>query len=143
MAPVSGVVWCRAQQRCAVVGPDLCGLGGGQQGEQAAGSADGQHIVEGRIGGAQHVEAGKDDDGQEQCVVVEDGEGGGLVVGHLVLLPQRALVLLLAAHLLVVAKHLGHFAGDGVLALKRNLVLDLVLGVAIGHRHQVGAQGGD
>merc|ERR1712012_546235 len=50
------------------------------------------------------IEGGEDEDGEEEGVVVEDGEGGRLVLGHLVLLPEDALVLLLAADLLVVVE---------------------------------------
>ena len=83
---------------------------------------------------AEHVERKQDQDGQEQGVVVEDGESGGLeqeedrsfvsliqtlglpfklfsdlVLGHLVLLPQNPLVLFLATDLLVVGQLLAHF----------------------------------
>lgn len=48
--------------------------------------------VTGRIHGGVEVleqeEGGDDDEDQEERVVVEDGEGGRLIVGHLVLLPQ-------------------------------------------------------
>ena len=38
----------------------------------------------------QDEKAQADDDGQEDSVVVEDGESGGLVVGHFILLPQHS-----------------------------------------------------
>ena len=39
--------------------------------------------------GAEDVEGGEDDEEEEEGVVVEDGEGGRLVVSNLVLLPQN------------------------------------------------------
>lgn len=35
----------------------------------------------------QDVEATKDDNGQEQSIVVEDGIGGSLIVSHFILFP--------------------------------------------------------
>lgn len=49
------------------------------------------HIVFKRIHSrsecAQEVETAEDDDGEEQCIVVEDGESGGFVVCYLIFLP--------------------------------------------------------
>lgn len=44
--------------------------------------------IHSRCEGAQQVEAAEDDDGQEQSIVVEDGEGCCLIVCNLILLPQ-------------------------------------------------------
>ena len=77
---------------------------GGEEGDEAAGQADAENVVD-VWGGAlqqlrvvikealwtsrscdthtQDVEGGDDDQGQEQSVVVEDGEGGGLILSNL------------------------------------------------------------
>ena len=88
--------------------PGLGGAPGGDEGDDAGGDAHRRDVVEGRAERLEDVERGEHEDGEEDGVVVEDGEGGGLVLGHLVLLPQDALVLLLAADLLVVVKLAGH-----------------------------------
>ena len=113
-----------------------------QQGQQSTGTDHGEDVVEGRGERSQQIEAGKDDHGQEEGVVVEDGEGGRLVLGDVDLLPQHPLVALLAAHLLIVGELGGHLARDRVLALDGNLVLHRELGVAVRHRQQVRAQAG-
>lgn len=111
-----------------------------QQSQKSTGTADGQNVIDAGCGCSQQEETGKDDDGQEQSIVVENGKGRCLVVGHFVFLPQRTFVLLFAAHFLVVRQQFGHFTGDGLLALDGNLMLNLELCVAIGHGHQVCAE---
>merc|ERR1712073_175691 len=96
---------------------------GGEEGDEAAGQADAENVVDVWGGATQDVEGGDDHQGQEQSVVVEDGEGGGLVLSNLILLPQDPLVLLLLADLLVIRQLLVHLLGDGGLALHGNFVL--------------------
>lgn len=115
-------------------------LSGGQQRHQTASTGHRQNVVEGGSEGTQEVEAGKDDHRQEQGIVVEDGESGRFVFGDIVLLPQDAFVLFLAADFLVIGQQSGHLPGDGILPLVGNLVLQGELGVLVGHGHQVGAQ---
>ncbi len=55
---------------------DLCS--GGEEGDGSAGQTHGEDVVEGGGEAAEDVEGGDDQDGQEQSVVVEDGEGRGL-----------------------------------------------------------------
>lgn len=61
---------------------------GGEEREQAGAGANRQHVVQRRRERAENVKAEHDHNGQEERIVVEDGEGGRLVVGDLVLLPQ-------------------------------------------------------
>jgi len=118
----------------------LVGLGaGGEERQGAAGDAHREDVVDEWRRVLQDEEADEDDHGQVDGVVVEDGEGGGLVVGHLVLLPQDALVLLLARNLLVVAHLAVDLAGHRLLAPSGNLVLQLELDVLVGGGHQIGA----
>ena len=60
-----------------------------------------QHFIGLFSEGLKDVEGADDQDGQEQSIVVEDAEGGSLVLGNLVLLPQNPLVLFLARDLFV------------------------------------------
>jgi len=115
----------------------------GEQGDDSRGQAHGEHVVEGGRESAQHVEGGQDEDGQEEAVVVEDREGGGLVLGNLVLFPQRALVPLFLADLLIVSQLLAHLLSHGGLALDGDLVLERVLGVPVGEGSQPGGEEGD
>ena len=89
------------------MGPQIHSLAlspGGEEGDEAAGQADAENVVD--VGGGalqqwrvviktllwpgvwgdthtQDVEGGDDDQSQEQSVVVEDGEGGGLILSNL------------------------------------------------------------
>ena len=56
---------------------------GGQEGDEAAGEADAERVVDVGRGAGQDVEGRKDHEGKEQRVVVEDREGGGLVLSNL------------------------------------------------------------
>ena len=56
---------------------------GGEEGDEAAGQADAERVVDVRRGAGQDVEGREDDQGQEQRVVVEDREGCGLVLRNL------------------------------------------------------------
>lgn len=122
---------------------NLCWLGCGQKCEQTTSTADGENVVDQWCCRSQYEETGKNDDGQKQGIVVEDGECGGLVIGDLILLPQCAFVLLFAADLLVIGQLLGDFAGHSVLTTNGHLVFQGEFGVSVGHGHQIGAQTGD
>ena len=56
---------------------------GGEEGDEAAGQTDAERVVDVGRGAGQDVEGREDDQGQEQRVVVEDREGGGLVLRNL------------------------------------------------------------
>ena len=56
---------------------------GGDEGDDAGGDGHGDDVVECGAEGLEDVEGGEDEDGEEEGVVVEDGEGGRLVLGHL------------------------------------------------------------
>lgn len=73
----------------------------------------------------QDVEREDDEDGQEEGVVVEDAEGGGLVLGNLVLLPQDPLVFFLSWDLLIASIKLKIIINfrPGLGALELNLIL--------------------
>lgn len=129
------------KQNCSDVSC-LWGFAGWEEGEKTRGASDGDGVVEGRRNSAEQVEAQEDGHGEEQSVVVEDGEDGGLEVSDLVLLPQDSFVLLLARHL-VISQQLCHLASHGVFALDGDLVLQSKFGVSVGHRHQVRAQCGE
>jgi len=68
----------------------------GEESEESGCASHAQYVVDEGSGRAKHVETAHDDKREEESVVVEDGEGCRLVVCHLVLLPQHALVLLLS-----------------------------------------------
>ena len=68
--------------------------GGGEQGDNAAGSADGEEVVNVRSERLEEEEGGADEEEEEEGVVVENGEGGRFVVRDLVLLPQNSFVLI-------------------------------------------------
>lgn len=110
---------------------------GRKQCQQAARKPNRERVVHSWRKRSQQIETNENNDRQEECVVVEDREGGRLEVGHLVLLPQDPFVLLLLAHLLVVGELLAQIARDGVLALHGDLVLERELRVAVRHRQQV------
>ena len=101
-------------------------------------------ILHGWVEGPEQEEAEGNDQGQEESVIVENGEGGGFVVGDFVLLPQDPeqkpnksalppmpwtkqhlpFILFLLVHLLVFRHLLRDFPADRFLALHRNLVSD-------------------
>ena len=56
---------------------------GGDEGDDAGGDGHGDDVVECGAERLEDVEGGEDEDGEEEGVVVEDGEGGRLVLGHL------------------------------------------------------------
>jgi len=85
---------------------------------------------------SEKIKAGKNDDGQEESIVVENGESGRLIVSHFVFLPQNPthkpliettdhlkqelktyekilnvipLIFFLFAHLLVISQSFVHF----------------------------------
>src|SRR5689334_16849464 len=60
-----------------------------EQGGEPAGDANRQHVVDIGRGVDEQEEADNDNGQQEEGVVEEDGEVGGLVVGDFVLLPQN------------------------------------------------------
>ena len=62
---------------------------GREKGEKSAGREDGQDVVDRGVEGPENVEGRHNDQNQEEGVVVEYGEGGGLVIGDLILLPQN------------------------------------------------------
>ena len=96
---------------------------GGEEGDEPRGDPHGGHVVEGGREPLQDVEGEEDEHGQEERVVVEDGEGGRLRLGNLVLLPEDALVLLLAGDLLVVRELLAHLLQNksGLKAAQRSV----------------------
>lgn len=114
---------------------------GGEERQSAAGDAHGKDVVDERRRVLQDKEADENDNGQVDGVVVEDGEGGGLVVGYLVLLPQDALVLFLARDLLVIAHLTVDLAGHRLLPPSGDLVLQLELDVLVGGGHQISTSG--
>ena len=73
----------------------------GQKGPYSSRQGHGPNVVDHGGEGLEDVEGADDQDGQKQGIVVEDAEGGGLVLGNLVLLPQNPLVLFLARDLFV------------------------------------------
>ena len=75
--------------------------GGGQKGYYSSRQGHGPDVVDHGGERLEDVEGADDQDGQKQGIVVEDAEGGGLVLGNLVLLPQNPLVLFLARDLFV------------------------------------------
>lgn len=99
-------------------------------------------IVEGRRNSAEQPEAAEHNASDEDRIVVENRENGRLKVRNFVLLPENSFVLFLARHL-IVGEQLGHLTGDGVLALYGDLVFQVELGVAIGHRQEIGADCGE
>ena len=62
---------------------DLGAGPGGDEGNDAGGDGHGDDVVECGAERLEDVEGGEDEDGEEEGVVVEDGEGGRLVLGHL------------------------------------------------------------
>ena len=68
----------------------------GQKGHYSSRQGHGPDVVDHGGEGLEDVEGADDQDGQKQGIVVEDAEGGGLVLGNLVLLPQNSFVLFLA-----------------------------------------------
>ena len=54
-----------------------------EEGDEPTGQADAEQVVHVGGGAVQQVEGGDDHQGQEQGVVVEDGECCGLVLGNL------------------------------------------------------------
>jgi len=116
----------------------------GQESNQTAGEADTERVVHVGGGATEDVKGQEDDQGEEERVVVEDGEGCSFVFGNLIFLPQNPLILLLLADLLVISELLGHLLGDSFLTLQSNFVLQDVLGVLVGKSQQPsGDQGAD
>ena len=75
--------------------------GSRQQSHNSSCQGHGPDIVDHGGEGLKDVEGADNQDGQEQGIVVEDAEGGGLVFGNLVLFPQNPLILFLARDLFV------------------------------------------
>ena len=75
--------------------------GSGQKGHYSSRQGHGPNVVDHGGEGLKDVEGADNQDGQEQGIVVEDAEGGGLVFGNLVLFPQNPLILFLARDLFV------------------------------------------
>jgi len=115
----------------------------GEQGDESGADTHAQNVVDMRALASQEVERRHDEDGEEEGVVVEDGESRGLVFGNFVLLPQDALVLLFAGDLLIISEFLAHFLGNGSLPFDGDLVFELVFGVSVGEGHQPSGDDGD
>ena len=75
--------------------------GSGQKGHYSSRQGHGPNVVDHGGEGLEDIEGADNQDGQEKGIVVEDAEGGGLILSNLVLLPQNPLVLFLAGDLFV------------------------------------------
>jgi len=110
----------------------------GEKSQEASSRAHGQTVIEHGVEVLEDVEGSHDEQHQVQGVVVEDREGGGLVVGNLVLLPQHPLILLLLGHTFVISQFPHHLLGNSILTLQGNLVLEDKLDILVGHGNKVG-----
>jgi len=109
-----------------------------QQSQKSSGSTNRKNIVHRGWEWSQDVEAGKNDQSQEQRVVVKDGECGSFVVSNFIFLPQDPFVLLFLAHLLIISKSFVHLHSHSLFSFHSNLVLQRELGVSVRERHQPG-----
>jgi len=110
----------------------------GEQSQETGGRSHRQHVVEGWREILEDNERGEEQDDQKETVVVEDGEGGGLVVSDLVLLPQDSVISVLSVSILVVCQLGILVSDDSLLALLSNLVLEHKLDVLIGKAYKIG-----
>jgi len=114
-----------------------------EEGNDASGSKGAEHIVVGWCKRPKQHERPNHHQHKEESIVVEQREGGGLGLSHLILLPQHPFILLFLAHLDISTEALQHLARYSLLNLLGHLVLEDKLGVLISHGHKVGGNGGD